>query len=162
MSTDWLQKCVPCVQEIEDRVPNLTAAVEEERIRDEERRRMDTDSAVNSTTGSYFDSRSQSQVQSTNGDGIYIVSERGSTWGGESVRSPSPTNTEVSISKTVSHYSGSASGTRNGFAKQPAYRPPIRERIQNQVELENRQRRDAQMATNQDDYETDSSGEDPY
>ena len=139
-------------------MPHLLDAVEEERIREEQLRNMASGSTFSSVTGSVTASRLQSQSQSSNGDDIYVGNERSSAWGGQSVRSPSPTNTEVSVANTSSTYSGS--GTKNtGFANLRAYQPPIQARVQNQLQREERQKQEAQMAGKQDDSDN-SDGSD--
>ncbi|OCT54217.1 hypothetical protein CLCR_00299 [Cladophialophora carrionii] len=150
-------KCMNCQQEIEDRLPHLDDALEEERIREEHRRQTAPSSTLSTVSGSASGSGVQSRAQSSNGDGIYLGEDRESAWGGMDVRSQSPTNTEVSGSRSTSSYSGR--GSRNNFAKQGAYNPPIQARVQNQLEREERQRQEAQMASKQDSSDDDDDWE---
>jgi hypothetical protein len=149
------QKCMNCQQEIEDRVPYLDDALEEERIRDEHRQRTAPGSTQSNASGSVIGSGVQSPAQSTDGDGIYLGHDGQSAWGCVSVRSQSPTNTEASAPRTTSSYSGSGRGSRNNFAKSGAYNPPIQARVQNQLEREERQRQEAQMASKEDSDDDD-------
>ncbi|KIW63309.1 hypothetical protein PV04_10165 [Phialophora macrospora] len=146
-------KCMNCQQEIEDRLPSLDDALEEERIRDEHRQRTAPGSTQSNASGSVIGSGVQSLAQSIDGDGIYLGHERQSAWGGVSVRSQSPTNTDVSAPRSTSSYSGR--GSRSNFAKSGAYNPPIQARVQNQLEREERQRQEAQMASKQDSDDDD-------
>ena len=125
----------------------------------DEARRGNGSSVISGGTASMAASRIQSQTLSTSVNGIYLPDERGSTWGGESVRSPSPTNTEFSVSHTTSTYSGA--GTKNSWTKQGAYKPSIQARVQTQMQREDRLKEEAQMAGNRDesDDEADSDWE---
>ncbi|EXJ70889.1 uncharacterized protein A1O5_05881 [Cladophialophora psammophila CBS 110553] len=154
-------KCLNCQQEVEDRVPSLEAALEEERIRDDEiRGKHLSGSVMSSIAGSVISSRSQSQVQSASASGIYIVGDRDSAWGGDegSIRPPSPTETELSSTRSTSSRANSGyakSVSKNSFAKSPAYVAPAKARVMNQLEREERQRQEVQMGSRHGDSDDD-------
>jgi hypothetical protein len=101
-------------------------------------------------------SRSQSATQSVSDAGVHDADEGDSAWAGGSVRSPSPTNTEVSVQPSASGNSGA--GSRN-FARQGAYQPGIQARVQTRIDREGRQQQEAQMASTRDESSDDEDWE---
>ncbi|KIX97289.1 uncharacterized protein Z520_06741 [Fonsecaea multimorphosa CBS 102226] len=150
-------RCLNCQQELEDRVPSLEAALEEERIRDDELRgKHISGSVVSSIAGSVLNSRSQSQGQSASASGIFMPNDRDSAWGNDaaSARPPSPTETEHSSSRSTTSYTNSTyanSVSKHSFAKLPAYNAPINTRVMEQLEREERQKQEAQMGNRHDE-----------
>jgi hypothetical protein len=154
------QKCINCQQEIEDRVPELDSAIEEERIRNEYRRGATSSSIFTSVGSSVAASRTRAQTQSTFGPGIY-QDDRESAWGGatRSGRSPSPTDFEFSTARLPSSYARSGS---NNFADISAYAPTVQTRVAKQMDREARNQRQADMTRVADEECDSDDGEDPY
>ncbi|OAP55915.1 hypothetical protein AYL99_10067 [Fonsecaea erecta] len=150
-------RCYNCQQELEDRVPSLEAALEEERIRDDELRgKHSSGSAISGVAGSVLSSQVQSQGHSASASSIFMPRDRESAWGGNaaSERPPSPTNSELSSSRGASSYTNSTcanSVSKNSFARAVAYNAPAKERVMYQLEREERQKREVQMANRYDD-----------
>ncbi|OAP54100.1 hypothetical protein AYL99_11635 [Fonsecaea erecta] len=92
-------------------------------------------SAISSLAGSALSSQAQSQIQSANAGGIFMLPDRDSAWGGDaaSERPPSPTNSELSRSRSTSSYTDSVS--QNTFARGSAYNAPAKQRVMPQLEL---------------------------
>ncbi|KIW26023.1 uncharacterized protein PV07_09152 [Cladophialophora immunda] len=156
-------RCHNCQQEVEDRVPSLDAALEEERIRDDEiRGKLMSGSVISSIAGSVLGSQSQSQGQPSSTSGIFMPNDRDSAWGGERVSDhpASPTGTEVSSARSTTSHGNSTyarSGSKNSFANVTAYNAPAKARVMYQLEREERQRQEAQMGNRYD--ESDDDGE---
>ncbi|KIX04059.1 uncharacterized protein Z518_07612 [Rhinocladiella mackenziei CBS 650.93] len=175
-------KCRNCQQGIEDQVPGLREAVEEEEIREEfEAKRpgpfsgmSSVGSALPSISGSVSGSGRQSQAASTTGDGVYMGQygeDHESAWGGRvpTDRSPSPASTAVSglsgyptrstsessFLRTGSTYS---SGTaRGGFHKQGAYKPSANDRVLNRIQRDDVHQQQKSQAGSKEDGSDDES-----
>ncbi|KAJ9605477.1 hypothetical protein H2200_010134 [Cladophialophora chaetospira] len=141
--------CINCVQEMEDRLPGLDDQLIEEEMIQENRARDAATSNATSVVNSFTGSRSHTQPPSATFDGIYM-DERDSAWAGGSVRSPSPTNTEVSVQRSTSSYSGAGPGS-NAFARQGAWVAPATARVQTRLAREDRREAEAQGANNRED-----------
>ncbi|OAL35388.1 hypothetical protein AYO20_05238 [Fonsecaea nubica] len=158
-------RCLNCQQELEDRVPSLDAALEEERIRDDEiRSRHMSGSVISGIAGSVAGSQSQPQAQSASASEIFMPDDRDSAWGGSraSDRPTSPTSTEISSSRSATSYTTSVdanSVSKNSFAKPPAYYAPAKARVMYQLEREERQKQEAQMGNRYDDSDDDDEWE---
>jgi len=177
--TDIAQKCYQCSQDTLDLVPDLRAANEEERIKEDASRDRRVNpfpgmshiaSTLPSTHGSLPGSGNRSQAPSGASGEVMIVQDRTSAWGGPSVvRSSSPTNSTVSSfhPRSTSEYSTPLTGsihssgtTKGGFHKQGAYKPSAYERAMSQLQREDLLKQEAQAArTRDDDDDNDSEWE---
>jgi hypothetical protein len=154
------QRCIECVQEVEDRVADPDDAVKEQEIVEQHRSMAASESTYSSVTGSaYSQSASLSQPHSVTGTRLYDNDGATSIWGDNSARPASPTNTALSAPRTNTTYSGG--GTKNSFAKQGAYRPPLAVQAENNFLREQRQER-AREESNTADGSDDSDDDDPY
>ncbi|KAK4948550.1 hypothetical protein LTR10_012554 [Elasticomyces elasticus] len=170
-------KCIGCQQDIQDLVPHLRDANDEERIKEDySQNRHKNPFPGMSSLGSVLPSMNSSIPGSGNGSQapsrgtgeVLIVQDRTSAWGGSSVvRSSSPTSSTVSAynprsTSGQSQYSTPLTGsmhstatTRGGFHKQGAYKPSAYDRAMTQIQREDLSKQGAQAArtTDEDDDE---------
>jgi len=171
-------KCIPCQQEISDRLPGLKESVEEEAIREDYRAgrlgpfpgMSSIGSALPSVDGSITGSRNNSHVQSVTSDGrVRIVQDGESAWGDNpsTVHSPSPTISPVSgyEARPVSDFSAprvasaySTGTNRGGFHKTGAYKASTQERVFGQIQREDVHKNQTQVShrdvsDDEDDWE---------
>lgn len=162
------QKCRHCQQEIDDRLPGLEDALEEEQIREEHRPENQAQfpamssvaSALPSAVGSISEAESKSDMQSTVSNGVMIMPERESAWGGRAhtVRSMS-TDTSPSEyrAQSLSEYSTPATGSvysnktaKGGFHKMGAYKVGTEARVMNQMQREKALFQESQTGSKRD------------
>ncbi len=166
------------MQETLDRVPDLQEAAEEERIREARRSERSTNlpamsteaSALASLSGPPSGSELRSQPQSINQNGVLISPDHGSAWGGltRSVRSSSPDNSTVSggdyplsghSNLGTNSVHSSRPPARGGFHKQGAAKTSVLQRVENQLQREERQMQECQGASTHADDDDDEEWE---
>ncbi|KAJ9630404.1 hypothetical protein H2204_008469 [Knufia peltigerae] len=159
------QKCINCQQEIQDRLPGLKESAEEELIREEiKSKRIDPMSSM-SAIGSSQPSIGGSIVPSQEGDQnsfttlgrVRVPQEGRSDWGEDHQsprRSPSPSNSEFSGLNSMSEFPAA----KRGFHKVAAYKTPVSERAQNQIQREYLQKAQAEHGK-QDESDADEDWE---
>ncbi|KAI1625943.1 Stc1 domain-containing protein [Exophiala viscosa] len=166
-------KCIPCQQAIEDLVPDLRAANEEERIKEASQNRRANPfpgmSNIGSTLPSMNDSLpgsgNRSQAPSGGSGEVMIVQDRTSAWGGESVTTSSivsgyhPRSTSGESQYSTPLTGSTTATTRGGFHKQGAYKASAYDRAMTQLQREDLLRQEAQAARTRDDDDDEDDGE---